>query len=55
VTAARITRVERLQRGGYIAIVEGVARIRIDRYTKLGFPYFEAEVTVFAEQGPFFS
>ncbi len=32
-------------------MVEGLARIRIDRYTLVGYPYFEAEVCYFSETG----
>ena len=31
---------------GYIAVVEGICRVRIERYTQVGTPYFEAQVTI---------
>ncbi|KAG9304885.1 hypothetical protein G9A89_010747 [Geosiphon pyriformis] len=46
--AARIVRLEKVVGGGFMAIVEGVARMRIDRYVTLR-PFFEAEVTAFPE------
>ena len=49
--AARIVRIERLSSGGYVVVVEGVSRIRIDKYLAVGWPYFEAEITAYQEQG----
>ncbi|CAG8611361.1 7945_t:CDS:2 [Funneliformis caledonium] len=46
--AARIIKLERTVGGGFIVVVEGVVRIRVDRYV-LERPYLEAEVTTFPE------
>ncbi|CAG8682953.1 6684_t:CDS:2, partial [Ambispora leptoticha] len=46
--AARIVRLEKTVGGGFMAVVEGIVRIRVDSYVKLE-PYLEAEVTTFPE------
>ncbi|GAA96307.1 uncharacterized protein L969DRAFT_51467 [Mixia osmundae IAM 14324] len=46
---ARIVRLERTSIG-YIVVVEGLARIRLDRFTQVGSPYFEAFVSSFIEE-----
>lgn len=56
--AARIIRVEKLeiqingkQDNGYLVVLEGICRLRIDRFTMTGIPYFEAQVTAFPRKG----
>ena len=44
-TAARILRLERIAGGGYLVVVEGLSRIRIDSYTA-SVPFYEARVTL---------
>lgn len=40
---------------GYLVILEGLARIRIDRFTLTGTPFFEAQVKAFPRRpGEFF-
>ena len=47
--AARIVRIERMSTGGYVVVVEGLARVRIERFTAVGWPWFEANVIAFNE------
>lgn len=46
---ARLIRLERLVGGGYLAVVEGLSRFRIERFTQ-AVPYIEADVTHFREE-----
>ncbi|RHZ45245.1 hypothetical protein Glove_682g46 [Diversispora epigaea] len=46
--AARIIRLDRTVGGGFTAVVEGISRIRVDRYV-FERPYLEAEITIFPE------
>ena len=32
---------------GYLIIVEGLCRVRIDRFIQVGTPFFEAQITAF--------
>lgn len=45
-TAARILRLERVSTGGFLVVVEGLARIHIDQFTTAGVPFYEAKITV---------
>ncbi|CAG8581824.1 7713_t:CDS:2 [Paraglomus brasilianum] len=46
--AVRIVRLERTVGEGFVAVVEGIARIKVDKYVSES-PYLEAEVTVIPE------
>lgn len=56
--AARIVRVEKVEiqtngksENGYLVFLEGLStRLRIERFTMTGTPYFEAQVTPFPRQ-----
>lgn len=48
--AARIVRIERVNDSSYRTTLEGLSRVRIERFTQF-VPSIEAKVTVFAEQG----